>query len=254
MKTKLVKLSTLVFCMLAALPSLAAANGDIYEIRPCTKGNVTIPPKATIETPIKSGGVDLYFRLRLLQRTKGAPEDNNWKLVHVGLQTEAVDWVSNPLQIGIYVSGQLRYATLVSSTPSATTGFTDLIFKYTTRVGDFALPIVLATAAGAASDMEAAGSSYLLTNLYDPETGLGEWRIANADDEDCNFWQCTPAWPVPAPETDGRNADTSLANCGFFVQTIDFDADSYKVPESNVELHSLVAASAIENEVTLKVW
>ena len=157
--TKLIKTVALA-AGLASAASAYAAGGDIYEIRPCNYDGTSRAAYATAAQPLNSGET-VYFNVRLVQRTIGDP-NSTWKLQHIGLNSEAVDWLF-PLEIGIYVSGQLRYAKLVDI-KSVYTGYTDLIFSYTTQSGDFALPIVLATGEGGSVTYDDSTDAYLLHN------------------------------------------------------------------------------------------
>lgn len=254
-KSKILKFATLA-AGLAFGSAASAAGGDIYEIRPCTVDGTAKEAYATIDSPLTSGE-SVYFKVRLIQRQARMPS-SVWKIEHVGAGSEIVDDVLYPLQIGIYVSGQLRYATLIDSTSDADTGFTDLVFEYKTRAGDFALPIVLATAEGPASYSDSS-LSYLLNPLR-----TAKWRITNDDGNTCNFWFWTQNWYVTPP--DGTRAqDYSLSKCGFYVQTIDFDSVWEEAGTLWRSVHqnsticvpvapSLEAKAAPEDAVTLYVW
>lgn len=254
-KSKILKFATLA-AGLAFGSAASAAGGDIYEIRPCTVDGTATEAYATIDSPLTSGE-SVYFKVRLIQRQARMPS-SVWKIEHVGAGSEIVDDVLYPLQIGIYVSGQLRYATLIDSTSDADTGFTDLVFEYKTRAGDFALPIVLATAEGPASYSDSS-LSYLLNPLR-----TAKWRITNDDGNTCNFWFWTQNWYVTPP--DGTRAqDYSLSKCGFYVQTIDFDSTWEEAGTLWRSVHqnstitvggapSLEAKAAPEDAVTLYVW
>ena len=155
---KLLKLLTLSAGLLAGS---AAVAGDIYEIRPCKSDGVsTAIPYRTIDNPLDSGEM-VYFNVRLT-RSNASGTDTIWYLDHTNIGSEAVDWVMNPLQIGIYVSGELCYADLVSATPREADGYTDLVFAYKTRPGDFALPIVLAMKDGSPASNSETSNEFLI--------------------------------------------------------------------------------------------
>ena len=214
-KNKLLKLFTLAAGITAG-SAACAAGGDIFEIRPCTQEGLATPAYATIDSPLTSGE-SVYFKIRLIQRTIGAA-NSVWKIEHIGASSEVVDDALYPLQVGIYVSGQLRYASLIDATSDATTGFTDLVFEYKTRAGDFALPIVLATSDGPASDSDTS-----LEYLLNPAR-TGKWTITNDAGNTCKFYYWTPDRPASSPDGT-RMTDYSLADCGFYVQTIGFDKE-----------------------------
>ncbi|MCR5413182.1 MAG: LamG domain-containing protein [Kiritimatiellae bacterium] len=239
--------------------SSIATAGDIYEIRPCDQDGNTTAAWASADSPLTSGET-VYFNVRLIRRTvTGTP----WKLKHVGASDETLDDLdeASRLKIGIFVSGQLRYATLVTATPDSTTGFTDLVFKYQTRVGDFAMPIVLAT--GTATAPSPASSSdgsiaYLLGNT-------AKWDIQNDDGNSANFTFWSQAWPQTPPETDGlRVQDFSLAQAGLYVKTVDFDSSRvsdtiWRQVHQNSSITvggtpSLAVTGASEDAITLHVW
>ncbi len=265
------------FAFAAALLAGAAArasgtNGDIYEIRPCTQEGVARDAWATKAEPLDSG-VTAYFNMRLIQ---GASQDNEraaggensvWYLDYDGLGSETLYEYYFPLQVGIYVSGRLTYATLISWKADKASGFTDLIFEYTTEPGDFALPVVLATETGPATT--STGSNKYIFNRY----GTGQWKIVNNNGEEFNKWIWSPKWPVSAPEGE-RSPDYALLEAGIYVKTIDFDskwesgsAETYaddgtglwrSVHEGSIETvgatPTLQAIAAPTNAVTLYVW
>ncbi|MBO7237408.1 MAG: hypothetical protein J6V45_04905, partial [Kiritimatiellae bacterium] len=193
-KSKLLKVITLATGLMTAGASFGIANGDIFEIRPCDQRGNSVSYNVDITNPMTSGE-DIYFKVRLIRRVRGA-DDSIWRVKPniAGMTSSGIDILSDEykLGIGIYVSGQERYAVLDSWEEGVgeddNTGlFTDLIFKYTTRAGDVAFPIVLATENGPATDgsVDYSGSdepSYLIRNLTN-------WEITNGDyGNRCNFW------------------------------------------------------------------
>ena len=236
------------------------AGGDIFEIRPCAADGTATDAYSTLESPM-SVGEWAYFNVRLIQRTAG--DDNTvWRLVHVGATSEIVDDALYPLQIGIYVSGRLTYATLKECKADTANGFTDLIFAYQTKVGDFATPILLATETGPASDADTADLAYKLNRT-------DKWRVRNANGDDAKMWFWTPNRPASSPDGGGRKLDYSLSQCGFFVRSIDF-ASNWETPKTDAlplwrSVHqnstqtigtpvALDASAAVEEAITLYVW
>ena len=227
-------LKTLVCALgLAAGLSARADNGDVYEIRPCNAAGETIAPR-TIDDPLQSGQT-FYFRMRLIGRSD-VDINEAWQVKYVGTGTAAVF----PLQIGLYVTdtpggtgtGPIRWATLVNApAPQQINGtyYTDLIFSYTVEPGEFALPIRLA--ADATSPITDANSSTAF--YFDPLT-IGAWSIVTDSGKTCNFWLWQPDRTVQPPETDSPLSDMTLAKCGFYVQTIDFD-NSWQVAQTEAE-------------------
>ena len=128
-----------------------AAVGDIYDIVPCDENGVDRNAWTIADDPFGSG-VDLYFKVRLVAREfNGANPVSRWRLDYDGLIPENIAEALYPMQIGIYVSGEQTYAKLVSVLPEGNYT-TALVFMYTTKPGDFAMPIRLATADGPAGD------------------------------------------------------------------------------------------------------
>ena len=140
MKTKLIKTLALVAGLAAGSPALA--DGNIYEIVPCTQTGAALSgPIASVRNPLVAGET-VYFKLRMPRTQAMKAAGRHWTIVHHGM-SEVVDDYWSPLSIGIYVSGQLTFAKYAGYVDSAT-DIRDFIFSYTTRPGDFALPIRLA--------------------------------------------------------------------------------------------------------------
>lgn len=246
--------------------SAAGANGDIFEFRPCDQYGANMSAGwtwATAESPLASGET-VYFKMRLVQGTY-RDADTTWRLVHTGDTSEIIDDALYPLQIGVYVSGELRWADLAEYTVDEATGITDFVFKYVTKAGDFGMPVVLATEDGPASTSNGS-STYLLNSRG------GKWSIANNNGVSANLW----FWTVdrPSPTGDDPIQDYSLSQCGIYIKTLDFDASwesgsaaDYALDGSGVwrSVHenstitvgpapSIIAKAAPENAVTLHVW
>ena len=259
-KSKLLKVITLATGLMTAGASFGIANGDIFEIRPCDQNGNSMSYNVDISNPMTSGE-DIYFKVRLIRRVRGA-DDSIWRVKPniAGLTSSGVDLLPDEykLGIGIYVSGEERYAVLDSWVEGVgeddNTGlFTDLIFKYTTRPGDVAFPIVLATENGPASDGSVDYSSsdepsYLIKNLTN-------WEITNGDyGNRCNFWFWSRSamsesdratWGgVESPDGGGPVQDYSLAKCNFYVQTIGFD-ETWEVEGASGIWRSVHAGSTI---------
>ncbi len=266
-KSNILKSIALAAGLTAASLAHAAPSGDIWEIRPCTSEGVSRSPYATIDTPLTSGE-PVYFNIRLVKRS--ASDSSIWRLAPpIGLQ-EDVALALSPMQIGIYVSGKLTYAEMVGWTTNSL-GFTDLIFTYKTKPGDFALPIVLAMNSGnqlqPAYDAEPdSGQTYY--SYYVKPVGMVKWDIVNDDGDTCNLWyRDSPPQPMMSPDGE-RIKDFSLAKCGFYVKTIDFDS-AWESTEEGAELWrsvhekssitvgktpSLEAKAPVEEAITLYVW
>lgn len=261
---KLLKVITLATGLLAAGASFGA-NGDIFEIRPCDQLGNPKTYAAGIDKPMTSGE-SLYFKVRLVQRAF-RDSGSSWYLKYTGLSSELIDGQYFPLQLGIYVSGQLKLADLYNYVVDETGMFTDLIFTYKTVPGDVALPIVLATQSGPASDKLVENSAYFLVNT-------DKWAIVNDNGNVCNFWfwsqSSTPnpqQWGgIQSPDGGTAVQDYDLSKCGFYVQTVNFDPEWEEEgtlwrsvhQNSTITADGLVpklsALAAPEDKVTLYVW
>ena len=235
---------TAAFGLFASFAAIAA-SGDIYDICLCDEnGNTISAPVTDIVNPLGLTGMDgkgyIYFKVRLIVRQEN---DSRWEVVPKSW-TPPADWEeivdrldSNyPLgapQIGIYVSGRLYWATLIMDRHVGDFS-TEFIFRYKVKRGDFALPIVLATKASdsasitetipATSDsgggvyvLNPARSNYsILSYATDPATSA-------VTTNSVSWRRC--ASPI-APDLLPRGTDTTLENCGFYVQTINFSDDA----------------------------
>ena len=198
-----------------ALPSVSpAVTGNIYEIRPINAdGTVADAPTKNLNP-----GEVARFTVRLLKNEIGGEA---FGLVYVGLGSEAVAWTTSRPKIGIWVSGELRFAEL-ESVKRRDENFTDLIFAYQVRPGDFALPIRLAGADGAMLTPNSSGSEYYLDFR---QATVPDWdvRIGGvAGGAPANFMYGRPIAPMAPDGTPKTDYDLSL--CNFNVKTVDFDA------------------------------
>ena len=250
----------------------AAANGDIFEILPAKSVNnqwvFSLPTE-----PLDIGDT-AYFMVRLM---KPSPGSNQFRLVHQGSASEAVDWATNRPSIGIYVNGVFTIARLEDYYLRGDNIFTDFIFSYTVKPGDFAQPIRLALADGSMvvdADDEPLGSYYLdFLDMSLPNEPA--WRVDDSTDNepatrDANFYYGSMRYSAASPDASGtgqqRTKDYDLSKCNFRIRTVDFDA----VPESadywrSVYQHkslampagktpSLVVSDMPTNSTTLYVW
>ena len=202
-----------------------AAVGDIYDIVPCDENGVDRAAWTIADDPFGSG-VDLYFKVRLVAREfNGANPVSRWRLDYDGLIPENIAESLYPMQIGIYVSGEQTYAKLVSVLPEGNYT-TALVFMYTTKPGDFAMPIRLATAEGPAGDSISNGEY-----VFNPLTSY--WKMSRYDADNNSISDC--GWVFTADNariglaiTDIGRApvtDYSLEKCGMFVKTVGFSPD-----------------------------
>jgi hypothetical protein len=224
MKNKVLGLFALV-CGLMAGASALAADGYVYEIIPCDALGNKISAPASLANPVGSGH-QFYFNMRLIEQTSNAKDP--WVLTYTGFGSEAVDWAVSPLEVGLFVSGQGpkegRKAKLVDC-KTRDTGryvYTDLIFMYQTKPGDFALPIRLAVVDSEgnpvpATDDRVDGRAYFFNNLGYP------WAFKNNNGATCNFEYAAAVAGTGSGPDGIRVLDYSLEKCGFYVKTLDFD-------------------------------
>ena len=258
-----------------------AATGDIYDICPCDENGVDITVdtaelQARKQNPFPAG-TDLYFKIRLIAR-EGA-SGNRWYLKYTGSlgadpYQEIVQAALYPMQIGIYVSGRLEYATLVSNYETGNFS-TALIFKYTTKPGDFALPIRLAGKTSPdAVDTFPATDDGVAVYAFNPLRDFWDFRYDLPDTDPVTgdpvtntvacSWRITTS-PTLVETGVPRHSDYTLEKCGFYVQTIDFSdddeaADCWRSVHENSSaigggtVPKLVASAGPTNAVTLYVW
>ena len=223
---KIIKLIALAAGLASGLPALAA--GDyVFEISPCTSYGTRTSAYTTYDKPM-GAGQEIYFSLRLVDETYNQGTHQPWYPDVTSVGSTNVMLASFPLRIGIYVSGKtsagdVRFADLIGWSIDETTGFTDLFFKYTTQVGDFATPMRLALADTAGNPVPA-GIESGVTYYLDPLT-KANWQFSNGNGSHLHelTW-CDTAEIRMTKESDavwGNNR--TLEKCGFYVQTIGFD-------------------------------
>lgn len=261
MKNKLMK-------MLALVAGLSASTvfgaGDILEILPCdVEGNVLTAAPATADSPL-GADVDCYFKFRLVRTAAMKINNTYWEYDFRPDYTGSrlIAQIMNPLKIGVYVSGQVRWADFVK--PLKTGEITEAIFHYKTTPGDFALPIRLAGADGMPAGFGSDSPDYLFLNsdvfwFVGVEKQGEESVTVLADMHLGSGWR-----PGITPQGGFASGDSTLAKSGFYVKTIGFDendeGDGYwrKVhADSNATLSftpRLQAPSSLTNSVTVYVW
>ena len=133
----------------AASSAFAADDGDIYEFKPVTDVVASGDALGAAET--------VEFKMRLLSPNFAEALESKriqWQVYYKpdpfltqpgAVVNYAAAWAVNPPKIGIVVSGQTRGAALGLPSPLGNRRFTEFDCTYTTRYGDFALPIKLAT-------------------------------------------------------------------------------------------------------------
>ena len=237
--TKMLK--KLVYTITGAVAAFAAplaeasveTTGDIYEIHPCDEfGNYVSRP---VGTEALQGGDTARFVVRLIKPAMG-PTDGRFYLVprNPGVSAEVLETITK-FEIGIYVNGTLRTATLENTfhpdETSAGKFFTDFVFTYKVEPGDFARPIRLADSAG---KMITTGSDFAGAYFLSPASKT-DWAVVNytddtktTRDQEAKFAYRTQAeiadWGVKPPDHDTRILDLDLTKCNFYVETVDFNS------------------------------
>ena len=268
MKKTMTKLFvTAAFGLFASLAATAATGGDIWSITRCNEFGQDLSGGATTVAEPFPAGTNLYFKIRLQARDlDSAARGSRWYIDYFGTASEIVADALTPMQIGIYVSGRLDYATYETSYKEGDV-CTAVIFKYVTKPGDFAMPIRLATETGPAGDKDS-DDAYFFNPLrsfwrfsFDLRDNTG--TVTNTI-SDCS-WTFLPTGAA-YPETLSHVYDYSLEKCGFYVKTIDF-SDDPEDPEFWRSIHEnshdtggdkgdprLDADAGPEEITTLYVW
>ncbi len=241
-------------CAMIALP--AAAVDDVYSIeRHLDPTGQAVNDDLSVSNPLLAGQ-KVMFKLRLLNRTElqtrmgnGAVTNKwdfsclngpaNWDEV-VAIHNAGGDWLTalsdyfvaheNPLQIGVWVNGCVKPATVESfevvSGDGTDTGYpyyTEMICSYMVENGDFALPLKLAVKAGGRAVEYGTTSLQSEYYLYNTEY----WAIKNASNDVCTLRFNNDQNLQYAPNDPGFNqANVDLVGVGLYVKTVDFD-DSY---------------------------
>ncbi len=141
-----------------------------------------------------------------------------WVIGHIGAGDAYYD-SQFPLQLGLWVSGKLRYATIESYT-LVDTFYTDVVFSYKVQAGDFALPIKLANASGTGEALVNA-SSYHFKNA-------DKWWFTNDKGDSCEFYfgpEVLNTTDFPGWTGANETRDKDLSKAGIYVRAIDFDSN-----------------------------
>ena len=251
------------FAALAApLAALAATDGDIYEIRPVDEtGAVIAAPTAPLD-----GGDVARFVVRLVKPT---PVSRQFRLHHVGLGSEASDLVFNRPAIGVYVNGVFTLAYL-EKWGAKDEYFTDFVFSYTVKPGDFAQPMRLANIDKemVTDNLYEPSKSYYF-NFLDSGAGVAAWQVDDSTETEAMTRKANFIYgngSVFSPPDPPRQVDYDLKKCNFRIQTVDFDSEDESTTYwRTVHQHateaqpvgaipSLVVSGVPTNTVTLYVW
>ncbi len=216
---------------LAALwaPLAAKAAGDIYEIHPCDEfGNYV---DRTGAVALESGDT-ARFMVRLIRKDMTTYDSRFYPVFqYQGVGSEYLAELSG-FEIGIYVNGRLTTAKMEHYWFSDDEGkkfFTDLVFAYTVKPGDFARPIRFADSDGKIilPDSDSTGSYFI------PAYSQAAWKIVcytddtrTTVDREAVFAFRPQAdiadWGAKPPDHADRITDADMTECNFMVETIDF--------------------------------
>jgi len=237
-----------------SLLATTAQAGDIRSIDPCDQYGYVIP-NGSMAQPYTAGQT-AYFRIRLENlnsceswETKDTTMlSNPWRFQYTGVGVDsALEWAINPPKVGVYVSGQLRGATIISALPPADKGwYTDILCSYTVRPGDLALPMTLANQAGKEMGDGSATEYYL-----DTIPRSGAWRLIAYERESASTWNtvistntCTFKYgetgffnsnASAASEMNDWTTDYALKQAGLYLKSVDFTATEYSVAQGRTE-------------------
>lgn len=237
--------------------------GDIVSIDPCDQYGIKQP----VNTTPKAAGETAYFRIRLLnvncrmsydtrdssKRTSPWEPDYNGLTVGSGVMEQM--WLANPPKIGVYVSGQLRgatigypYAVTMDDDGSWAGWYTDLVCSYTVKPGDLALPMTLANAAG-----KEVGNGASATYYFNTIPASSVWRLraderaGTSDDAEWNTVVSTNYCqfsinmgsvdlpPLYVAGQDWTQGDVNLKQAGLYLKSVDFHATDYTVSKGRTE-------------------
>jgi len=238
----------------------AVDEGDIWQIFPCDRYGQDVDRSSITSDDTVPAGSNIYFKVRLI--SKG----NDYTPYHIaGTGATSTNTSINPPRICLYVSGQPTFADYIGEIEYGS-HFTDVIFCYTPKAGDFAMPVKLGTKDGPASDLYTSEPRY----FFDPLTSwMWEWastdKATKTEKAVANWWffNGDPATRDETGRTKGM--DTSLAECHYYIKTVDFDSEwesetvwrSVHQGSETIKVGStpsLVASSAIAEQKTFYVW
>lgn len=293
MKTKktLGILAMALTALACALPRTAEAAGDIRSIEVYSDAETVDRTFPNLNEPLVAGET-VKFKIRTVNRRRGdvapdaAPDPdqwrNPWSLQHVGPNDPIAD-TNNMPQVGLWVSGQVRYAKIESLRQSDDGFFTDFICSYVVQRGDLAMPLKLVRPDGKGEAMSVNGQGYSesyymlnesLWNFF-PAVNSGV-AYKNANQLQLFFGEQTlqnggyHQSVVTADATYNNIRDYDLSLAGIYIQAIDFDSTTSEDTTAsgatiwrNIAANSTTATPAMPRlaipggsakEQTLYVW
>lgn len=227
----------LAVCAAGAVQTACAADGDIWSIDNYADTTTAERDFPNPGDPLKVNET-VKFRVRLLNRNHttaftDTSYTNGWYKGYIGSGATAEEILAdaqNPLKLGVWVSGQLKTATIESVEVTEDRFYTDLICSYTVQPGDLAMPLKLVGDDGKMAVWNPAyAMPYYLVN--GPGHG-GLWTFKTAqNDERVNFWYAPDVSGAPYL-SEPRRKDYDLQLKGIYIQAVDFDSNYFNATEN----------------------
>ena len=191
--------------------AMAATGGDVWSVMPCDESGKTI-------TDMRSVGINesIYVRIRLWNQGDSGSGYYPWAPAYAGAGSTdpvviATDWANYKPRLGIFTRGAdtPEYAELLEYRQSQC--FTDLIFKYKVKPGDFALPVDIAvadTSGNPVPSYEGNGT----TLYFDPSRTVWTFKPVNGS----TFIDNPVTWAVGTPDDllPYMSSETSTSDTG----------------------------------------
>lgn len=229
-----------------ALPRTATADGDVRSIEFYGNPLGEVGVVSDLSKPLVAGD-KVQFKIRLANREwEKTYADNTYVNPWMLRSLAGAGSISNRLpQVGLRVSGGLRYADIVSwESPEGEAGLyhTDLICRYTVQAGDFAMPLKLANTKGTAAAMESDPLDPKATpessNYFLSEKNLWGFFPKNPTDNvtsnqlEFYFGPENLSYPNAGDFKGAEVRDYSLAGANIQIKAIDFDSTYAKEEDS----------------------
>lgn len=245
--------ATVVAALVGGWSQQTHAAGDIHSIFPVETDAHQVYTDAT-GMHYDSGadgfittGQEMRFCVRLLNKNARTADVVPWSILHVGAGSEGLDALNNPLSMGIVVGGRLRRAYYVGSQQSADGYYTDLVFAYTAKSGDLALPVKLANEKGVEVSGDVFEGNYYVGNA-------STWRVVSiskdgftTNDVQMAFDAASGAGSFYDPATVAQR-DYDLSLSAINIKTVDFDANPTQSGYADQNIWRKVRASSTEVE------
>ena len=237
-----------------SLMAITVQAGSIRSIDPCDQYGYVID-SGSMAQPYTAGQT-AYFRIRLENmnsreswETKDSTTklSNPWRFQYTGIGVDsALEWAITPPKVGVYVSGQLRGATIVPAPPADKGWYTDILCSYTVRPGDLALPMTLANQSGKEMG-DGSDAEYYLDTI--PRSGA--WKLVAYGRKGVSEWDTVTSTNIcsfkygessffnssasAASEMNDWTTDYALKQAGLYLKSVDFTAPEYSVAQGRTE-------------------